>query len=269
MPHWLAITSSDNPQIKQVKQLMQNAKDRSEQQKAVLEGLHLCHAAKNAGWSVSASLVAASAQLDPEILALFAVNDRVLLVEDRLFRQLSHLDQSASVIQVIATVTPAWPQRWAADALFLDGVQDPGNLGTLIRTCAAAGIEHLFLSADCADAWSPKVLRAAMGGHFAIQIYLKATLERLLALGPAAILATTLRARQSLFDSNLLEPTLWCFGNEGQGLRPATLAALEQHPVYAEISIPQSPKVESLNVAAAAAICLFEQRRQRSLKTGC
>jgi RNA methyltransferase, TrmH family len=272
MPTWQTITSSENPQLKAIRQLQTQARQRHQQQLVVLEGIHLCQAAALAKLSVRSTLVAESAQLLPPVLELVDRLDRVLLVPDKLFRQNSQLEQGASVIQVVALPSPSWPNQWQGDGIFLDGIQDPGNLGTLLRTCAAAGVAQVYLSHDCVDPWSPKVLRAGMGGHFGLHLFSDCTIEKVLALRPAQVIATTLSAKATLFGSDLRAPALWCFGNEGAGLRAATLTAIADWSVqtpalggYLQLTIEQASQVESLNVAAAAAVCLFEQRRQRSL----
>jgi RNA methyltransferase, TrmH family len=267
MPRLLNISSPDNPQIKLVRQLLTSGKARHDNGSAVLEGLHLCQSAMQAGVLAQLTLVAQSAQLEPSILALTHHVDRVLVIEDKLFRDLSQLEQGLSLLQVVALPSSQPPTTFEGDALFLDGVQDPGNVGTLIRTSAAAGLSQVFLSADCADPWSPKVLRSAMGGHFALKIVTGMSIDALLQTAPPLVIATSLQATQSVYDLPLNANTLWCFGNEGQGLRASTLQALsaygQKNKMYQSVLIPQVAAVESLNVAAAAAICLFEQRRQR------
>ncbi len=268
MPRLLNISSPDNPQIKLVKQLLTSGKARHENRRAVIEGVHLCQSALLAGMSVELTLVAQSSQLDPAVLAITEKVDRVLLLEDKLFRDLSQLEQGLSLFQVVSLPLQPLPRAFNSDGLFLDGVQDPGNVGTLIRTSAAAGVTQVFLSADCADPWSPKVLRSAMGGHFALKIWRDVSIDALLLTTPDLVIATSLQATESLYDVPLSANTLWCFGNEGQGLRASTLQALtkygQQNKRYRPLHIPQAATVESLNVAAAAAICLFEQRRQRN-----
>jgi TrmH family RNA methyltransferase len=131
-------------------------------------------------------------------------------------------------------------------------------LGTILRTAAAAGIETVFLSEGCAQAWSPRVLRAAMGAHFLLSIYEKVNIAELLASYQGVSMATGLDGARNLYEINLRQPIAWLFGSEGQGLSVNTMALAQQ-----KVMIPMAQGVESLNVAAAAAVCLFEERRQK------
>ena len=142
----------------------------------------------------------------------------------------------------------------------LDAVQDAGNVGTVLRSAAAAGIRHVVLGAGCADAYSPKVLRAGMGAHFALTLHERVDLRDWLAGYPHRTLATALTEHNnfSLYELDLRPPSAWIFGNEGSGVSPDILAAAD-----ATVKIPMQGAVESLNIAQAATICLFEQMRQR------
>jgi TrmH family RNA methyltransferase len=140
----------------------------------------------------------------------------------------------------------------------LEDIQDPGNLGSILRTAAAAGCDAAFISTGCADVWSPKVLRAAMGGHFALSLHEHADLFNVAAVFEGTLFATSLQASASLYDSKLNGNVAFAFGNEGAGLSAELSNLCRQR-----VRIPMHGKVESLNVAAAAAVCLFEAARQR------
>ena len=140
----------------------------------------------------------------------------------------------------------------------LEDIQDPGNLGSLLRSAAAAGCDAIFLSKGCADVWSPKVLRAGMGGHFVLNIYEATDLLAVAAAFQGKLLAGALGAETSLYDCDLRGKLAFAVGNEGSGLSDSLKALSSQ-----VITIPMLGKVESLNVAAAAAVCLFEATRQR------
>ena len=142
--------------------------------------------------------------------------------------------------------------------MLLEDIQDPGNLGSMLRSAAAAGCDSVFLSQDCADAWSPKVLRAAMGGHFALRIYEQQDLPGVAKAFSGTLLATSLHATHSLYDCDLRGNVAFLIGNEGAGLSADLLGLATQ-----KITIPMPGQVESLNAAAATAICLFEAVRQR------
>jgi TrmH family RNA methyltransferase len=142
----------------------------------------------------------------------------------------------------------------------LDQVQDPGNVGTVLRTAVAVGLEAVYLTPGCASVWSQKVLRSAQGAHFSIQIHEQVDGVALLEKAALPVLVTSLGPdAQDLYESSLPDQGIWVFGNEGQGVSPALLTKANQC-----LFIPQAPGVESLNVAIATALCLYEQRRQHS-----
>jgi RNA methyltransferase, TrmH family len=144
----------------------------------------------------------------------------------------------------------------------LDRVQDPGNLGTLLRTAEAAGAHGMITLAGTADPFSPKVLRASMGSAFRLPLITGLSPAELLAAATLHGLRTFAAAgdaRTNYRDLDWTGPTLLLLGNEGRGLDPALLAACEQ-----PVSIPIKPAVESLNVGAAAAVLLFEAAHQRA-----
>jgi TrmH family RNA methyltransferase len=141
--------------------------------------------------------------------------------------------------------------------LMLEDLQDPGNLGSILRTAAAAGVRQVFLSRHSVHCWSPRVLRAGMGAHFALAIYEQAELPALIGRFPGTVVATDARARRSLYELDLTGPVAFLFGNEGAGLSPVLARA-----AHVTAAIPIARGVESLNVAAAAAVALFERVRQ-------
>ena len=150
----------------------------------------------------------------------------------------------------------------ASDCLLLEDLQDPGNVGTILRTAAAVGVKNVLLSSKCSSAWSPKVLRAGMGAQFSLNIYEDADLSRFLQSAEIMSIATVLNDESvSLYEIDLKQPIAWLFGSEGQGMSQ-TLSANAQ----IKVRIPQEAStVESLNVPPAAAVCLYEQYRQKAL----
>ncbi len=267
-----SITSKDNPQFKQLKNLIQNARDRRESGLYAIEGIHLAQAARQAGLAAQHTFVAQTALNEAQVNALvqsLPQGSTVYMLSDTLFRALSVLEQGVSVIQTFdLTIEPlhqvvASCNTRSANAVYLENIQDPGNLGTVLRTAAAAGCQSVFLSAQCADAWSPKVLRAGMGAHFALTIVEQCVVESLFSTWAATVIATSLHAQNSIYNLDLTGSCLWCFGNEGSGLLPDTERRIEQHAKGCLAIIPQSAAIESLNISAAAAVCLFEQVRQQ------
>jgi TrmH family RNA methyltransferase len=182
----------------------------------------------------------------------------VLLVNDTMWRDLSQLVQGVSLAFLIETPQPTLPERLTEDSIYLDRVQDPGNVGSILRTAAAAGIDRVLTAPGTAWVWSPKVLRAGMGAHFALQIHEGVVWADLDTRVQMPRLAARPQNASDLWSTDLRSPALWLFGNEGAGLNPL----IDADTVH-WVRIPQRDHVESLNVAAAAAVCLFEQRRQR------
>ena len=142
--------------------------------------------------------------------------------------------------------------------LLLENIQDPGNVGTLLRSAAAGGAGHVLLSAQCAFAWSPKVLRAAMGAHFALNIVEGADLEAFIGGYRGITVALSADAEASLYDLDLHGPVAFIIGNEGTGLSEAVKAAATRRA-----RIPMPGRMESLNAGVAGSLCLFEAVRQR------
>jgi len=142
--------------------------------------------------------------------------------------------------------------------VYLDGIQDPGNAGTLLRTAAAAGIQHVAASTGTVFLWAPKVLRAAMGAHFAVSIYEDVPPECLVTAYDAERIAADAGGGEPLYE------TSWACGRRYgcSALRAGDLAR-SLRDCAAPAKDPIASAVESLNVGAAAAVCLFEQRRRR------
>ncbi|MEN9317145.1 MAG: hypothetical protein RIS35_3538, partial [Pseudomonadota bacterium] len=204
-------------------------------------------------------LVTETALHQPEVGALLSrLASPPILLADPLFHALSSVEHGVGLAFVVVTPVAAIPERVEQDAVYLDRLQDPGNVGTILRTCAAVGVRQVFTAPQTVWCWSPKVLRAGMGAHFHLDIHEAVPWTTLAPTVRARIRATTVVGAVDLYAADLREPSLWMFGREGDGLDPALMA-----DVATRISIPQSPGVESLNVGVAAAVCLYEQFRQR------
>lgn len=255
------LSSRQNPLIKEVHLLANSAAERRKQQKTLLDGVHLIQAALTHNVDLDAVFVSEHGLKSPEIALLVEQLEQYMsciLVSDSVFAYISPSDTPAGILAVIvppATLSLAVPQ---SSCVILDTVQDTGNLGTILRSAAAAGIHDVYLSEGCAQAWSPRVLRAAMGAHFVLTIQEKTDIAALVASFKGQVLATGLQQAKSLYDLDLTQATAWLFGSEGQGLSEPIMALAHQ-----QVIIPMAQGVESLNVAAAAAVCLFEQRRQK------
>ncbi|SMC24799.1 RNA methyltransferase, TrmH family [Andreprevotia lacus DSM 23236] len=251
------IQSTQNPLYKLAGKLATHRRDRLKQGLMLLDGTHLVAAALDAGLALQHVLVTQAAINNPECVALVKRADaRVHLLDEPLFATLSELPSLTGMLAIAAMPAPATPQRGGL-VLALDGVQDPGNVGSILRTALAAGVGQVWLSPGCADVWSPKVLRAGMGAQFVLALHERANLPALLAAFDGPVAATLLEGSVDLYDADLRGNLALVLGAEGQGVSPdiAALATLR-------LRIPMAPGIESLNVGAAAAICLYERVRQ-------
>ena len=257
------ISSRDNASFKALRLLARSARERRKQGRTVLDGPHLVDAyVRRVGRPL---LLAASERgVAQEEIRRFVDDHRgspPTLFSDALFAEISPVETPTGLLAVIEIPQTRAPQPIASTCVVLDAIQDAGNAGSILRSAAAAGVTLVLLSEGCAQAWSPKVLRAAMGAHFDLTLVEHADVVRLLAQYSGRVLATRLDRGESLFDFDLAGPVAWLFGSEGAGLSPE-LAAL----AGASVRIPMPGAAESLNVAAAAAICLFEQVRQHEVR---
>ena len=252
------ITSPDNPQIKHLRQLLSQAKFRRENQQFVAEGVHLLQTAIAANRLPEKIFVLQSLLDNREVSGCLnaCANVQVIVLSDKIAEKVSTLNTGSNITAIFRQ-----PENGALphnqDCVVLDGVQDPGNAGTILRTAAACGVPNVLLNKTCADAFSPKVLRAAMGANFLLNIFQDIDLSKF----SGSLNATTLSSHKtkSLYNLDLrIKPIAWVFGNEGAGVSPE-IAALAEYGVQ----IPMIGKIESLNVAMAASVCLFEQMRQR------
>lgn len=254
------ITSPDNPFYKELHKLAGSTRHRSKAGQTLLDGAHLLASYLASGYVPLHIVVTEAAQHDAEIKSLLnkLTGVPVTQLDNALFSELSELKTVSGVLALINVPQADAAAKVCNFCLLLENIQDPGNLGSMVRSAAAAGCDAVFLSTGCADAWSPRVLRAAMGGHFVLNLQEHADLLSVAREFGGTIFAASLSARTSLYASHLNGKTAFAIGNEGAGLSEA-LMKLSQ-----PVNIPMPGKVESLNAAAAAAICLFEAVRQRA-----
>lgn len=253
------IESRDNPTFKQALRIAQGRKVGSPPL-IWLEGIHLAQAWLEAGYEIEMAFFDSqrlSTQVELQALATQISVQQSLGLSAALMRQLSQVEQGQGVGLLVHAPLYETSTTINKSCVYLDRIQDPGNVGTLLRTLAAAGIKYAYLSPGCAWAWSQKVLRSAQGAHFAIQIHEHVPVATFIQSLRIPLYATALEEAVSLYSLQFEPQVAWVFGNEGQGVSSLLLEAATQR-----VFIPQEPKVESLNVAAAAAVCLFEQRRQ-------
>lgn len=253
------ISSRENALYKEFKQLATSS-GRRKLGRTLLDGVHLCQVFLLQRGLPQYCVVNEQDQTHPEIAPLLAqCSNCTIVLPDALYQVLSQVEHGLGVLFVIDTplADTGRPMHLTQNAVLLDGVQDPGNLGSILRSAAAAGIKQVWCSPGTALAWSPKVLRAGMGAHFLLQIFEQVELLPLLQDATIPVIATSSHASQTLYQLDLRQPVAWLLGHEGQGVQPALLAASSH-----KIAIPHRGEMESLNVAACAAICFFEQSRQ-------
>jgi RNA methyltransferase, TrmH family len=278
------ISSPNNRWIKSATDLATSTKARKKSGLMFLEGMHLCEAFLQSGLSEFPSsdevlLIGQdyfeSANAQSLLAAWQDRNGKVVMLLDKLFGTITQVENGPAIAMIVLTPMSAVLQDWTQpkikirDIVYLDGLQDPGNAGTILRTAAACGLTQVYASPTTVSLWSPKVLRAAMGAHFHLQIAESVSIDTIFEAATgnkASIFVTTGQATKTLFDSNLKVKSIWVLGNEGQGVNvdDYSLAKARSHTEanLQFLKIPQQG-VESLNVASAAAVCFYEQWRQR------
>jgi TrmH family RNA methyltransferase len=168
------INSRENPHYKALKRLSESGRERRKSGRVLLDGMHLIEAYGRHCGAPEEILLSDSGAGRPEIagyLAGLPAGSRRTLLPDALFADLALVDTPSGIMAVAPWPTPARAIDHAADTVVLDGIQDPGNVGSILRSAAAAGFRQILLSVDCAQVWSPKTLRAAMGAHFQLDIH--------------------------------------------------------------------------------------------------
>lgn len=255
-----SISSRDNPVFKGLKKLAQSARHRKQSGQIVLEGLHLLLAYEATDGEFKQIVVSQRGGQADEIKEWLSKhgNLEVIQLTDSLYDDIAATETPSGILALVDIPHAAALPDLQSDAVLLDGIQDPGNVGTLLRTALAAGFGQVLLSPNCASVWSPKVLRSAQGAHFSLAIYEGISLPEFVTKYSGTVLATALENSRDLYQAEWQAPVAWVFGSEGQGVSEQVLAR-----AALKVRIPMAGPVESLNVGAAAAICLFETLRRR------
>ena len=255
------ITSVKNPRVKEVRNLQARAKARREAGVFVVEGMRLAEEAFQAGWKVQLCLYTpdlAQRGLDL-VAALSTANVPVEVVAEHVMRSVSDT-QSPQGILLVVEIQQSPRLEHLETLLVLDQVQDPGNVGTLMRTAAAAGLDAVLLTDGSVDAFSPKVLRAGMGAHFRLPV-LSSSAEQVVDLCQShglTLWAASVDAGESYTEADLRSPVAIVIGSEAHGVSgPLSGSSHRLH-------IPMPGGGESLNAAAAGAVLIFEVIRQRT-----
>ena len=257
------IISRDNPVFKTLKKLSENARERRAEGKTLLDGVHLiesyCEAFKGTNQADPELVIIPEGKSSAEANALMQQLEHVntMMLPTLMFAELTPVASSTGILALVKTPKIAPPDT-INFALMLEDIQDPGNLGSMLRTALGAGVEAVYLSKGCTDAWSPKALRGGQGAQFLLPIFEGVDIVKAMQNFAGKSYATTLQG-ESLYAQDLSQPTAFIIGNEGAGLS-AKVVQVATH----QISIPIHQSLESLNAAAAAAVCLFERKRQLS-----
>lgn len=252
-----AISSTQNKRVRYVKSLQTKARLRRSERRLVLEGNRLIADALRRG-AEPEILLYAPETADYELIArLQNTACTILPVKQDVLSYVSDTQHSPGLLAVFRMPKPPIPQS-AEPVLVMDGISEPGNLGTILRTAAAAGVSLVILAPGCADPYNPKALRAGMGAHFMLPLVEASWKEIRGFCQDLAIRAATAGGDCAYSDVDWRDAWALILGNEARGL-----SAPAQQLAQRRISIPMSAEVESLNVASAAAVILFEARRQR------
>ena len=252
------VVSRDNPVFKTLKKLSENARERRAEGKTLLDGVHLIESYCRAFGDPELVIIPegkSSAEANALMQQLEHVN--TMMLPTLMFAELTPVASSTGILALVRT-SQIEPPDTVNFALMLEDIQDPGNLGSMLRTALGAGVEAVYLSKGCTDAWSPKALRGGQGAQFLLPIFEGVNIVEAVQSFAGKSYATTLQG-ESLYAQDLSQPTAFIIGNEGAGLSAKVVQAATH-----QISIPMHQNLESLNAAAAAAVCLFERKRQIS-----
>ena len=248
------ITSRDNPRVRRWRELVRDARERRKQQRAMIEGENLVSAFLQSGKVPENLILSKTASMRTGCIELARrAGKPPTVVADPIFRLIADTPAPAGIAAEIAFPESIPDLKSSRACVFLEGIQDAGNVGAILRSAAAFGIVDAVLGHGCADAWSPKVLRAAMGAHFSMRIAESADLAGDIGRFGGTVVCTVPRGGVAISAADLSGRIGWIFGAEGRGVSDALAAR-----ATLKVSIPMSGSAESLNVAAAAAICFYQ-----------
>ena len=250
-----AVASRDNPLLVLLRKLGRDPVAYRKLGKLWLEGDHLCRAFLQRGGVPLQSLITESAWASP-LSDLARCAPVVSVLPDALMQGISTLD-SPPPIGFVVPWSSSTELRLDVATVVLDRLQDAGNVGTVLRSASAFGFAQVVAIKGTAGVWSPKVLRAGMGAHFGLSLVEGVDIDALDELN-MPLLATSSRGGRAIHEADLPWPCAWVLGHEGEGVSAALQSRCTQ-----TLRIAQPGGEESLNVAAAAAVCLYESMRQR------
>ncbi len=248
------ITSRDNPRVRRWRALARDGRDRRKQGRAMIEGENLILAYLQSGRTVENLILSKTGSNRSDFIALAKQSGASpTVVADTVFRSIADANTPAGIAAEIAIPSAAQDLKTVPCCVFLEGVQDAGNVGAILRNAAAFDIRHVVLGKGCADAWSPKVLRAAAGAHFSMAVTEGADLAAAMDAFGGRIACTVPRGGIAVSRADLAGRVGWIFGAEGQGVSEALAAR-----AALKVTVPMPGDAESLNVASAAVILFYE-----------
>jgi TrmH family RNA methyltransferase len=252
------IRSRDNPRVKHWSKLAQDTRYRKKERRALIEGPHLVTALVDARLKPVA-LIVSEGYLAEIPASIKEAGMQPIVLSEAVFRAVVDVETPQGIAAEIEIPAPGIASAASSkgSCVFLEGVQDAGNVGAIFRSAAAFGIASVILDKACADPWSPKVLRAGMGGHFALGIEVVASLDAQLERFEGRVVCAVPQGGEDLRKADLAGRLGWLLGSEGKGVSPAL-----QEKAALKLTIATAPGTESLNVAAAAAICFFAAFRR-------
>jgi len=248
------ISSRGNQHFKHLKKLNESPRYRHEVQQTILDGMHLIESYAECFGSPDSIALIEGGNID-KIKSYLNEDTQVLEFPAGLFSEIAPVISPTGILASINIPHLEVPKKQNC-ILLLEDIQDPGNLGSILRSAGASGVDLVYLSDHCADLWSPKVLRGGQGAHFHLPCIEKVNFSDITKTFTGKIFATTLSGK-SIFQEDLKGPVAFIFGNEGNGIHSETMR-LTSHSIH----IPMEKGIESLNVSAAVSICLYEKYRQ-------
>lgn len=253
------LRSRDNPRLRRWTRLAADPRERRREGCALIEGPHLVAACLAAGVRPEALILSESGAGRAGLAQLVQRSGATAtILADKLFASLADADSPQGIAAEIRLPQEVADLGAAGASVFLDGVQDAGNVGAILRSAAAFGVPVAVLGPGCADPWSPKVLRAAMGAHFSIGLRRSEDLASDMESFGGRVACAVPRGGVPLAEADLSGRLGWILGAEGQGVSAALASR-----AGLRVTIPMRPGAESLNVAAAAAILFYEAARLR------
>ena len=256
-PQVKGIASRDNPLLVRLRKLAGDPAAYRKLGEVWIEGEHLCAAFVQRGGGAAQAVITEEGWQTPALRAIASTAVSVVVIPAALMAGLSTLESPAPLGFALPWIGPGELDAHAPSVV-LDRLQDAGNVGNILRSASAFGFTQVIAIKGTAALWSPKVLRAGMGAHFALRL-IEAASDELVARLQVPMLATSSHAARAIHEAPLPWPCAWVMGHEGQGVSPALMQRCAE-----SLRIPQPGGEESLNVAAAAAVCLYESARQRS-----